>query len=64
MVAGDAKPILRLNTITDNGWAILNQTPFSLDVRENWWGTSTPNEDLFIGLVDRSNWLNKDPFPK
>jgi len=64
VVTGDAKPILRRNTIAGNGWAILNHTPYTLDARENWWGTSAPSEELFVGLVDRSNWLNDDPFPK
>lgn len=64
VVTGDAKPILRLNTITDNGWAILNQTPYTLDARENWWGTNNPSDDLFIGLMDWSNWLNEDPSRK
>ena len=64
VVTGDAKPILRRNTIAENGWAILNQTPYTLDARENWWGSGAPNEELFVGLVDRSNWVNDDPFPK
>jgi hypothetical protein len=60
VVTGDAKPILRRNTIAENGWAILNQTPYMLDARENWWGTNNPSDDPFIGLVDWSNWLNED----
>ncbi len=61
VVMGDAKPILRRNTIADNGWAILNQTAYPLDARENWWGTATPSDDLFVGPVDRGNHLHDDP---
>jgi hypothetical protein len=60
VVTGDAKPILRRNTIAENGWAILNHTPYLLDAQENWWGTNNPSDDPFIGLVDWSNWLNED----
>lgn len=60
-VTGDAKPTLRQNTIADNGWAILNQTRFTLDARENWWGTSAPSDDVFIGLVDWSQPLGAEP---
>jgi hypothetical protein len=61
VVTGDAKPILRGNTIAENGWAILNQTPYMLDARENWWGTAAPNEDLFVGVVDRSDPMQQEP---
>jgi len=61
VVTGDAKPTLRRNTIADNGWAILNQTPYPLDARENWWGTSTPSDDLIVGAVDWSQPLQAEP---
>ena len=61
VVSGDAKPILRRNTFAENGWAILNQTPYSLDARENWWGTRTPSDELFVGAVDWSQPLQAEP---
>jgi len=60
-VTGNANPILRRNIITENGWAILNQTPFTLDARENWWGTDSPSDDFFIGGVDWSQALQAEP---
>jgi hypothetical protein len=28
-----------------------------LDARENWWGTSPPNEALFLGEINYKSWL-------
>ena len=63
-VMGDAKPVLRGSAILENGWAVLNHGPYTVDARENWWGTPAPSEAAFGGAVDRSAPLPSAPaFP-
>ena len=56
-VQGFGQVLLRRNHISDNGWAVVNYSRNQVDARENWWGTASPPESLFVGDVDRSDAL-------
>lgn len=60
-VQGFARVTLRGNGITGNAWAVVNYSGNQVDARENWWGTATPDDALFIGDVDRRAALAEAP---
>jgi hypothetical protein len=59
-VRGFGRAILRNNRIVDNGWAVVNYSGNQVDARENWWGSPTPADGLFVGDVDRRDPLASD----
>ncbi|PYO00061.1 MAG: hypothetical protein DMD91_11340 [Candidatus Rokuibacteriota bacterium] len=60
-VQGFGQVLLRRNHISDNGWAVVNYSRNPVDARENWWGTASPPESLFVGDVDRADPLTVEP---
>jgi hypothetical protein len=56
-VHGFGRAVLRGNRIVDNGWAVVNYSGNQVDARENWWGSATPADGLFVGAVDRGQPL-------
>lgn len=60
-VRGFGRMSLRRSAVTDNGWALLNYSSLQVDARENWWGSPTPDEALFVGSVDRRDRLTEAP---
>lgn len=59
-VQGFGRAVLRNNRITDNGWAVVNYSGNAIDARENWWGTPTPPDELFVGDIDRRDPLRAE----
>lgn len=63
---GMSKPKINNNIIIDNSpFAIQSFSTIYIDARENWWGSSPPNESLFLGNINHKPWLNeiqKDAF--
>ncbi len=55
---GHCAPKIRHNNIYRNPFAIQNFSMIYVDARENWWGSSPPETDLFIGQVDISGALD------
>ena len=56
-IQGFGRAVLRGNHISDNGWAVVNYSGNQVDARENWWGSATPADGLFVGDVDRRSPL-------
>lgn len=56
-IQGFGRAVLRGNRITENGWAVVNYSGNQVDARENWWGSPTPADGLFVGDVDRRDPL-------
>jgi len=62
---GMSKPKINNNNIIGNPFAIQSSSTIYIDARENWWGSSPPNESLFLGNINYKPWLNeiqKDAF--
>ena len=56
---GMSKPKINNNNIIDNPFAIQSSSTIFIDARENWWGSSPPNESLFLGNINYKPWLNE-----
>lgn len=56
-IQGFGRAVLRGNSISENGWAVVNYSGNQVDARENWWGTGAPSDGLFVGDVDRRSPL-------
>ncbi len=54
---GNSAPKIHRNNIYRNPFAIQSFSTLYVDARENWWGSSPPNPDLFIGQVNRARAL-------
>jgi len=54
---GKAKPRIAQNNIMDNSWGIQSFAKNYINARNNWWGTSSPPSNLFIGNIDYNPWL-------
>ncbi len=62
LCTGTARPLFYRNHVVANAWGIINHSSLPLDARENWWGSPSPPEDLFLGVVEYTPNLKKpDP---
>jgi parallel beta-helix repeat protein len=59
---GRSAPKINHNNIYRNPFAIQSFSTLYVDARENWWGSSPPDPDLFIGQVNSAGAL-KSPVP-
>lgn len=54
---GTSRPKINRNHFLENPFAIQSFSSIYLDARENWWGSSPPNEVLFLGEINYKSWL-------
>lgn len=55
---GTSRPKINRNNFLDNPFAIQSFSSIYLDAQENWWGSSPPQETLFLGEINYKSWLD------
>jgi parallel beta-helix repeat protein len=57
LALGTSRPKINQNNFMDNAFAIQSFSSIYLDARDNWWGSTPPNEKLFVGEINYRSWL-------